>query len=128
MRLRFSSSRLLLVAILVAAFGQYGAGTQAGSQTGARRLAREVTHELATLPWYGVFDWIEGNVSSDARVTLKGWVARESTRADAEQRIRDVEGVTAVVNEFEVLPLSPADNCLRRSLYLELFEYDSPLF
>lgn len=92
------------------------------------RLAREVGHELATLPWYGVFDWVEGAVAADGRVVLKGWVTRPSTREDAEERMKEIEGISMVTNEIEVLPLSPSDNRLRRSLYLALFEYDSPLF
>ena len=128
MNLRFALSVILLFS---AAAGTH-AGTPfqgpQGSDTSSRRVAREVAHELAMLPWYGIFDWVEASVSPDGRVTLKGWVTRESTREDAVAGMKDVEGVSSVTNEIEVLPLSPADNRLRRSLYLALFEYDSPLF
>jgi hyperosmotically inducible periplasmic protein len=92
------------------------------------RLAREVRHELLTLPWYGVFDWLEGNVGTDGRVTLRGWVVRPTTKSDAEARVKDIEGVTTLNSEIKVLPLSPNDDRLRRALYLALFSGDSPLF
>jgi hyperosmotically inducible periplasmic protein len=87
-----------------------------------------VRHELLTLPWYGVFDWLEGNVGTDGRVTLRGWVVRPTTKSDAEARVKDIEGVTTLNSEIKVLPLSPNDDRLRRALYLALFSGDSPLF
>jgi hyperosmotically inducible periplasmic protein len=98
------------------------------TQRETARLAREVRHELLTLPWYGVFDWLEGNVGTDGRVTLRGWVVRPTTKSDAEARVKDIEGVTTLNSEINVLPLSPNDDRLRRALYLALFSGDSPLF
>jgi hyperosmotically inducible periplasmic protein len=98
------------------------------TQRETARLAREVRHELLTLPWYGVFDWLEGNVGTDGRVTLRGWVVRPTTKSDAEARVKDIEGVTTLNSEIKVLPLSPNDDRLRRALYLALFSGDSPLF
>ena len=92
------------------------------------RLAREVRHELVMLSWYGVFDWIEGTVTPDANVTLRGWVIRPTTKSDAERRVKDIESVVSVRNEIRVLPLSPSDDQLRRSLYFSLFGSNSPLF
>jgi len=106
-----------------------GSNTKAQDQTReTRRLVREIRHELLTLPWYGVFDWLEGTVGPDGRVTLRGWVTRPTTKSDAEARVKEIEGVTSVNSQISVLPLSPNDDRLRRALYFALFNNDSPLF
>ena len=92
------------------------------------RLIRQVRHELATLPYYGVFDWLEFEVRPDNTVVLRGQVVRPTTKSDAEARAKDVDSVSKVVNEIEVLPLSPQDDRLRRALYRKLYGQDSPLF
>jgi len=92
-----------------------------------RALEREVRHELVTLPYYGVFDWLEGSVQANGTVTLRGEVVRPSTKSDAERRVRNIESVTKVVNRIKVLPLSPSDDRLRLELYRALFNWNSPL-
>ena len=92
------------------------------------RLVRQVRHELATLPYYGVFDWLEFEVQPDGTVILRGQVTRPTTKSDAEARVREIDGVKNVVNEIQVLPLSPQDDRLRVALYRALYGWDSPLF
>ena len=92
------------------------------------RVMREVRHELVTLPFYDVFDWLEGEVRPDGTVVLRGQVVRPTTKSDAETRVRDIERVARVENEIEVLPLSPNDDQLRRALYRAIYNFDSPLF
>ena len=91
-------------------------------------LVREVRHELVTLPSYDVFDWLEGEVRADGTVVLRGQVVRPTARSDAEARVKDIKGVSHVVNEIEVLPLSSDDDRLRAALYSAIFKFDSPLF
>ena len=57
-----------------------------------------------------------------------GQVVRPTTKSDAEARVKDIEGISRVVNEIEVLPLSPNDDRLRLSLYRTLFAQNFPLF
>jgi hyperosmotically inducible protein len=92
------------------------------------KIVREVRHELVTLPYYGVFDWLEYVVQPDNKVVLRGQVVRPTTKSDAENRVKDIEGVSGVVNEIEVLPLSPSDDRLRRALYRTIYGSNSPLF
>src|SRR5688500_19654523 len=67
------------------------------------RIVREVRHELVTLPYYGVFDWLEYEVQPNGTVTLRGQVVRPSTKSDAEGRVKEIEGVTSVINQIETL-------------------------
>ncbi len=91
-------------------------------------LTREIRKELVTLPFFGVFDWLEGNVQADGTVQLRGQVTRPTLKKDAQRRVEKVEGVYRVVNQIEVLPLSPNDDRLRRAVFRELFNFNSPLF
>src|SRR3954465_3003812 len=99
------------------------------SQADARaRIIQEIRHELATLPYYGVFDWLEFEMKPDNTVLLRGQVVRPTTKSDAEARVRKVPGVSKVINEIEVLPPSPEDDRLRLELYRAIYGSDSPLF
>jgi hyperosmotically inducible protein len=91
-------------------------------------IAEEVRHRLVMLPFYDVFDWLEGNVRPDGTVVLRGQVVRPTTKSGAEARVRDIESVTRVINKIEVLPVSPNDDRLRVALYRAIHNFDSPLF
>lgn len=122
------SQKRILVAAFVASLGLMGFATKAQSQAVNAHIVREVRHELVTLPYYGVFDWLEYEVKTDNTVVLRGQVVRPSTKSDAESRVEDIDGVSRVVNEIEVLPLSPNDDRLRRALYRSIYGFNSPLF
>ena len=91
-------------------------------------LKKEIRKELVTLPFFGVFDWLEGKVEPDGTVFLAGQVTRPTLKKDAQRRVEKVEGVDRVINQIEVLPLSPNDDRLRRAVFRELFNFNSPLF
>jgi len=118
---------LPLAAVLLLAAAA-GASAQAGASAGTTRIANEVRHELLMLPYYDVFDWLEGEVRPDGTVVLRGQVVRPTTRKDAEKRVKDIEGVERVVNEIETLPVSPNDDRIRLAVYRAIFSSNSPLF
>jgi hyperosmotically inducible periplasmic protein len=104
---------------------------EANSNAESRDLAdlvKEVRKELVTLPFFGVFDWLEGKVEPDGTVYLGGQVTRPTLKKDAQRRVEKVEGVDRVINQIEVLPVSPNDDRLRRAVFFELFNQNSPLF
>jgi hyperosmotically inducible protein len=100
----------------------------AASQTGENRLATAVRQQLVTLPYYNVFDWLDGELRADGSIILRGEVVQESTRADAEARVKKIEGIARVVNEIKVLSPAPMDDVYRVALYRAIFNYNSPLF
>ena len=102
--------------------------TQTVESGRAPRIAEEIRHELVMMPYYGVFDWLEGKVLPDGTLTLQGAVTRDTTKSDAEYRAKKVEGVSEVKNEIEVLPISPSDDAIRIAMYRAIFNYNSPLF
>src|SRR5437773_9188462 len=90
-------------------------------------LKEEIRHQLVTLPYYSVFDWLQADVKPDGTVTLMGEVTKPTTKDDAESRIKKLEGASRVVDNIEVLPLSPMDDQLRVALFRSIYRYDSPL-
>jgi hyperosmotically inducible periplasmic protein len=84
------------------------------------RLVKEVRHHLVLLPWYSVFDNLEYKVEGD-KVTLYGQVTRPTLKSDAEAAVKSIEGLASVVNNIEVLPVSPMDDQLRRAVYRAIY-------
>ena len=84
------------------------------------RIAREVRHQLVMLPYFGVFDDLAFRVDG-SMVTLMGSVTRPTLKSDAENVAKRVEGVTRVINNIEVLPLSPNDDRIRRAAYRAIY-------
>jgi len=87
---------------------------------GLDRIQREVRHELVMLPFYGVFDNLAFKVDGNT-VTLLGQVTRPTLKSDAEKVVKDIEGVQRVVNQIEVLPLSPMDDQIRMATYRAIY-------
>jgi hyperosmotically inducible protein len=84
------------------------------------RIAQQVRHQLVMLPYYGVFDDLAFKVQGGA-VTLLGAVTRPVLKSDAENVVKRIEGVTQVINEIKVLPLSPMDDQIRRAVYRAIY-------
>ena len=107
-------------AICGAALVVFAAVSFAQSEKGEQRIIREVRHQLVTLPYYTVFDNLSYKVAGDT-VTLEGQVVRPTLKSDSERVVKSIEGVETVVNNIEVLPLSPNDDRIRRAVYRSIY-------
>ena len=87
-------------------------------------LTEKVRHELVMLPYYNVFDNLAYRVDGDT-VTLYGQVTRPILKSDAENVVKRIPGVTHLNNQIEVLPLSPFDNQVRRSVFRAIYSQSS---
>ena len=85
-------------------------------------LGDQVRHELVMLPYYSVFDDLGYQVDGST-VILTGDVVWPVLKSDAQNVVKRIPGVTNVVNEIKVLPLSPFDNQTRRAVYRSVFGY-----
>ena len=103
-----------IFAVLLLAFAPAVVNAQSGASN--PQLERRVRKELVTLPYYGVFDNLAYQVNGGT-VTLYGQVVRPTTRSDAAGRVKRIPGVTHVVNNIKVLPLSRFDDNIRRATY-----------
>jgi hyperosmotically inducible protein len=82
------------------------------------KIGKEVRHEILMLPWYSLFDDLEFTVQGRT-VTLSGFVISEhaTTKSDAENIVKHIEGVDQVINNIKVLPPSPLDTRVRQQVY-----------
>jgi hyperosmotically inducible periplasmic protein len=106
-----------------------GAGLMSGAPTSGSKGAaiappveERVRHELALLPYYNVFDNLSFRVDHGT-VILFGEVTQPVVKDDAERAVKHLEGVSAVKNEIEVLPLSDFDNQIRWRTYFAIYGY-----
>src|SRR5437868_1178885 len=112
---------VLLIASACAAFAQkQQVANRAVMPAGGDRITREVRHELVMLPYYGVFDNLAYSVNGST-VTLMGQVTRPTLKSDAENVVKGIEGVDRVINNIEVLPLSPNDDRIRMAVYRAIY-------
>lgn len=84
---------------------------------GEAQLAREVRHNLLMLPYYSIFDDLTFQLNGGV-VTLRGACPPEppwDIKSDAENAVKKIPGVTQVINQIRVLPLSPMDWDIRRA-------------
>jgi hyperosmotically inducible protein len=119
---------LLALAGGITSFAQSGSADRSGSFPGAAsqsRIVQEVHHQLVLLPYYTVFDNLAYKVEGST-VTLMGQVTQPVTKDDAEKAVKGIEGVTRVVNQIQVLPLSPMDWQIRRAEFRAV--YSAPGF
>src|SRR5258708_3655434 len=92
------------------------------TQTVDQRLSRQIRKELLTMPFLSIFDNLAYRIDGDT-VYLSGQTIRPTIQSDAAKRIQHLEGVHRVVNQIEVLPLSPFDDRIRvavaRAIYCQ---------
>ena len=83
-------------------------------------LVKNIRHALIMLPYYTIFDDLGFRVNGST-VTLVGDVTNPVLKSDAENVVKHIEGVTNVINEIHVLPVSPMDWQIRRAEYRAIY-------
>jgi hyperosmotically inducible periplasmic protein len=87
------------------------------------QLEKEVYHQLVTQPFYTIFDDLQFQVTGST-VTLMGQVTQPTLKHDAESAVKDIEGVTQVINNIQVLPELPMDVGIRRAVYRAIYGFE----
>src|SRR5205085_6086783 len=117
---------IFIAGALAAAFlttGTFAHAQSRGVQRGensSQWLTNEVRHQLVLLPWYSVFDNLAYSVNG-SEVTLSGQVINDTLKGDAEKAVKNIEGVTKVNNNIQILPLSPMDDGIRRAEFRAIY-------
>lgn len=109
---------ILTVAFLGLSTIPVSAQTNAFGQNTTQGIERQVRKEIMMQPYYGVFDAISFKVEGNV-VYLYGSVVEPTTKSGAERSIARIQGVSDVVNNIEVLPLSNFDNRIRYAVVRE---------
>ncbi|MFN0169788.1 MAG: BON domain-containing protein [Bryobacteraceae bacterium] len=111
-----------LLTLLVFSAALYAQAPASRENPGPDRIARLVRRELVTLPFLTAFDNLAFRIDGGT-ITLEGQVTRPVLKKDAENVVKKVEGVEKVVNNIEVLPLSPNDDDIRAATYRSVFSH-----
>jgi osmotically-inducible protein OsmY len=85
------------------------------------RVEADVERELMLLPYYSVFDFLAFRVEPGGTVRLLGQVVRPTLKSDAERRVKRVGGIDQVINDIEVLPVSPSDDAIRLAVARNIY-------
>jgi len=112
----------ILCAVATAGLGAQTATSVKISEGAMKNMAREVRHELVMMPNYGVFDNLAFRIEGRT-VILLGQVTRPILKSEAQNRVKGIEGVEQVVNQIEVLPLSPNDDRIRIGVARAIFNH-----
>lgn len=114
------SVSITIITVLLGCSTLLATRASAEDRAGNSRIARQVRHELVTLPYYSVFDNLSFRIDGST-VTLLGQVTQPTVKSSAENVVKDIEGVTHVNNEIQVLPLSPNDDQIRMAEYRAIY-------
>ncbi len=85
-------------------------------------LTAQVRHELVMIPYYSVFDDLNYRIDNGV-VTLSGAVTQPVVKDDAERSVKRLAGVTQVIDNIRVLPLSSFDNRIRMAEYRSIYGF-----
>jgi hyperosmotically inducible protein len=115
----------LLASALSLPFSVWAAGQQHSQPfipgtANESRIVQEVRHQLLLLPYYTIFDDLGFRVDGTT-VLLEGAVTNPVLKSDAQRVVQGVEGVTQVVNNIKVLPVSPMDWQIRRAEFRAIY-------
>ena len=86
------------------------------------QLAPKIRQELVTQPYYSIFDNLGFRIDGP-KVTLFGEVWWPNLKNSAERVVANLEGITSVENQIEVLPTSFYDDRLRLTTARALFSH-----
>jgi hyperosmotically inducible protein len=107
---------------LTAALAIAGVPMFASNGNKPQDLGDQVRHELVMIPYYSVFDNLNYRVDNGV-VTLSGEVTRPVVKDDAERSVKHLAGVTQVIDNIRVLPLSSFDNRIRLAEYRSIYGF-----
>jgi osmotically-inducible protein OsmY len=112
-----------LAAQISPAFAQQQAAASSDAQQQAMvNLAQAVRKQIVTNTQYGVFDFIHFAIKGDT-VILRGYASRPTLKSGLGNTVKKIDGVKAVENEIEVLPVSPNDDRIRAAVYRSIYTY-----
>ena len=87
-----------------------------------KKIAEEVRKKIIRLSEFRAFDWITFSVQG-TKVTLTGYASLPSLHRSAEVVVSKIKGVTEVVNNIEILPLSNSDDDIRTLVYAKIYTH-----
>jgi osmotically-inducible protein OsmY len=82
---------------------------------GSPKTYEKVRHELAMMPYISEYDFISFVMQGET-VLLSGWTVRQTNRSTAANIVKNIEGVSSIINNIDVLPLGTMDMQIRAAV------------
>jgi hyperosmotically inducible periplasmic protein len=114
--------RIVQSLAITAALAIASAPMVASNGSAPQDLTAKVRHELVMIPYYSVFDDLNYRVDNGV-VTLSGEVTQPVVKDDALRSVKHLAGVTQVIDNIKVLPLSPFDSRIRSAEYRSIYGF-----
>ena len=89
------------------------------------QVFNDVSNQVQRYAYFTIFDDVRASIDNGV-VTLAGRVTMPFKKQEIEKRVARVDGVTSVVNQIQVLPVSTFDDGLRYQLARAI--YGNPSF
>ena len=112
-----------LLSLVLLTFSSVAAAQQPAPSLSEMEINDRVRIALQRLPYYGPFDLI-GFQANGSTVTLTGWAYQPVNKEDAEEAVKQIAGVTKVVNNIQALPTSITDDQIRRAVFRAIYSDD----
>lgn len=112
MKPRILARFVALTALLASAGLARTTSAPGAPPAGDEAVAGSINHEILTYPHYGIWDYVEFQVSG-GRVLLRGAVTEPYKKSDLLRLVAQTPGVAGVTDQLQVLPLSNMDYRLR---------------
>jgi hyperosmotically inducible periplasmic protein len=91
-------------------------------ETALSPMEVQIRKQLITLPFISIYDHLLFQVKGNT-VILSGDTIRPTIKSGAERVVAQLEGVDRVINQINVLPLSPFDNRIRLATTRAIYAY-----
>ena len=89
------------------------------------QLFKEIQKQINYYGYFTIFDNVEVGIDDTGLVTLTGSVTNPYKKRGIENRVDDVDGILAIDNQIEVLPVSQFDNRLRYQVARAIYGHPS---
>ena len=113
------------LAAVVAILAMGTAPALATPQVETLQVFKEIQKKINYYGYFSIFDSVDVGIDETGVVTLTGSVTNPYKKRAIENRVDDVDGVAAIDNQIEVLPVSHFDNRLRYQVARAIYGHPS---
>ena len=113
------------IAAVVAIVAMSSVPAFADPQPETLQVFKEIQKQIHYDAYFTIFDSVDVGIDETGVVTLPGSVMNPYKRRRIENRVDDVDGVLAVNNQIEVLPVSRFDDRLRYQVARAIYGHPS---
>ena len=118
-------SRLAAVVAVIGIGAMSSVPAFADPQSETLQVFKEIQRQVNYYAYFTIFDNVNVGIDETGVVTLTGSVTSPFKKGRIEDRVDDVDGVLAINNQIEVLPVSRFDNRLRYQVARAIYGHPS---